>query len=852
MSAARRAAMPRATYRVQFGPDFGFAQAAALAPYLARLGISHLYAAPVFAAMPGSPHGYDGIDPNSFNSDLGGEDGFHAMAAACRAEGLGLILDYVPNHLGVWGAENRYWLSVLEEGPASPYARWFDIDWQSDYPGLRGKLLAPVLGESYGAVLAAGGFEPRFDALAGKFSIWALGTHKLPVRPEDHPGLLAAAGGDPERAIDGLRGLPGDAASWGALDALIARQHWRAAKFDLDCDAINYRRFFTISTLAGLRVEDPEVFTATHQLVLSLLEAGVIDGLRIDHIDGLADPKAYLARLRASVARPFHLVVEKILAADEYLPGDWQADGTTGYEFANLVNGLLVDPTGTEGLSASCADFTGASETPADLIETAKGYIMTRTMAGEMAALAARLHSIAQGSPLTRDLGREALRAALLGVISAFDVYRTYADATGARPEDRRRLGRAVKRARGRAAGLDPALFDFLEDVLGLDLVARRPEAEADIRACVTRFQQLSGPVMAKGVEDTAFYRDHRLVALNEVGAEPGHYFNQIEDFHQENQERLIRNPGMLLTASTHDTKRGEDARARILAISGDPAGWADRVAVWHEMLGLEAAAVDRGTEYLFYQMLLGVWPAEWRPETSVAPGALADLRGRVAAALVKSAREAGLRTRWVFGNPDYEGALEALVARALDPAPRNAFLRDFRAFEAGLFRQGVQNSLIQTTLRLTVPGVPDIYQGAELWEQSLVDPDNRRPVDFTARAALLDTVGGVAGTDWPEGVVKFALIIRLLAVRREYPALFAEGGYQPLVTGDARVLAFLREQEGTTVLVAAALAGADTRAVRIVAPGRWSDLLDMDAEIEDLSGAHLFRTLPVAVLRKM
>ncbi len=838
---------PRATYRLQFGPDFGFAEAAALAPYLGALGISHLYAAPVFAAMPGSTHGYDGIDPNQFNPELGGETGFRSMAAAFRAEGMGLILDFVPNHLGVWGAHNRFWLSVLEEGPASPYAHWFDIDWRSEYPGLHGKLLAPVLGESYGTALTAGDLDLRFDAEEGKFAVWAHDTHKLPVRPEDHREFLDTR--HPEQTLAIFRGTPGVSSSWAALDELILRQHWRPAKFDLDCDAINYRRFFTISSLAGLRVEDPEVFKATHRLVLDLLGEGVIDGLRIDHIDGLADPMAYVRRLRAAATRPFHLVVEKILAPGERLPAEWEADGTTGYEFANLINGLLIDPTGGDALTAACEGFTGSKIIPANLVEQSKFDIMNRTMIGEITSLATRLHRIALEEPATRDLGRLALRRALAQVIACLDVYRTYADLQGARPEGRSRLARAVAAARRRAPELDPLHFDFLEAALSLDLAETLKGLAPEIRACVQRFQQLTGPVMAKGVEDTAFYRYHRLVALNEVGAELGHFGGDIAHFHRENQARLSENPRMLLASSTHDTKRGEDARARILTLSSRTADWTARVEDWHRMLAPGGAAIDREMAYLFYQMLVGVWPMDWREEDTIPPERLTDLRERVVAALVKSAREAARQTRWVFGDPEYEAALEAFVSRALDPVPDNAFLRDFRKFEAGLFDRGVENALIQTTLKLTVPGIPDIYQGAELWEQSMVDPDNRRPVDFTRRAAMLSSGASIATASRASGAVKLALIARLLGLRRDRPALFAEGSYQPLETGDDRVLAFLRVHEGERLLVAAALDGAKPESAKIEAgAGQWKNMLG-ESSTSDLNGARLFRSLPVAVL---
>ncbi len=533
---------PRATYRLQFTAAFHFADAAALAPYLARLGISHVYASPVFAARPGSTHGYDVTDPNRFNPELGTEDEFRAMAAAFRAEGLGLILDVVPNHMGVGGSSNRFWLSVLEWGPESPYAPWFDINWASTWPGLAGKLLVPFLGGQYGDVLAEGGLALRFDPGEGSFAVWAHDTHKLPICPRDYPGILRASGLD-DLAAAFASDAPATAPLWDELksrlaavpatsvcavlatidrdrlDALIDRQHWRTSKFTLDSDALDYRRFFTISELAGVRVEVPEVFEATHKLVLRLVDEGLVDGLRIDHIDGLMDPKAYTLRLRRRATRPFWLLVEKILAPNETLPADWKTDGTTGYEVANLLVGVLTDPAGTDALTQTYADFTGGHASPAEIVHAAKLSIMAGPMAAEREAIVASLLELASRDPHSRDLGRTALRTAFAETIAALDVYRTYADAEGLPAADRPRLARALAEARRRCAVTDPGVFDFLAAVLTLE----HPEGLEITR----RVQQLSGPVMAKGLEDTALYRYNRLIALNEVGSEPGLLFRR-------------------------------------------------------------------------------------------------------------------------------------------------------------------------------------------------------------------------------------------------------------------------------------------------------------------------------------
>jgi len=882
---------PRATYRLQFTADFGFADAAALAPYLAALGVSHLYASPVFAARPGSTHGYDVVDPTRLNPDLGDAGAFDAMVAALRAEGLGLILDIVPNHMGVGGAANRYWLSVLEWGQASPFAAWFDIDWASRHPGLAGKILVPFLGAQYGAVLADGGLELRFDRGEGSFAVWAHGSHKLPVCPHDYGTILRAGGledlagdfddaaglapGDagwgtlrsalaaaPEpgvtRALEAFTGTRGAPETWTRLDALIARQHWRAAKFTLASDAINYRRFFTISDLAGVRVEDPEVFEATHALILRLVEAGKVDGLRVDHIDGLRDPGAYTRRLRARAARPIYLAVEKILAPDEALPAAWQADGTTGYEFANLVAGLLADPAGETQLSQTYADFTGRSEPPGELVHAAKLAVLDEAMAAERDAVVARLLDIANVTARYRDLGRAALRAGLVQVIAALDVYRTYADADGLRADDRPRIEAAVAEARRRNPGADPDVFDFLAAVMTLDLADAEPDCGPAVLEAVLRLQQLSGPVMAKGLEDNALYRFNRLIALNEVGSEPGHFGVSVDAFHRANAERLARTPAAMLGTATHDTKRGEDARARILAITGQPELWRERVFAWHDLLADPARPIDRNEEYFFYQLLLGVWPAEGIPSGA----ALGRLAQRVDAAMLKSAREAGVNTRWVFGDADYEAALSAFVARALRPGGDTPFLRSFGAFAAALTGDGVANCLIQAALKLTVPGVPDIYQGAELWDQSLVDPDNRRPVNFDRRAETLARIA--RGTDpplaRPGAEAMLALTAALLHRRAAAPGLFAEGTYEPLeVRGPVpgAICAFARRHDGERMLVAAAVHR--SRAVRETwpetticppegAPAGWR-CLATGRTVGTLDAAALFEPAPLAIL---
>jgi (1->4)-alpha-D-glucan 1-alpha-D-glucosylmutase len=642
--------------------------------------------------------------------------------------------------------------------------------------------------------------------LAGLSAAWR--TVAYPADPA-LPGLRAALRAAPRSLVDAAAGAfagePGNPGSWAPLDALIAEQHWRVARHTLAADAINYRRFFTISDLAGLRVEDPAVFDAVHRLLFDIIAQGDVEGVRIDHIDGLRDPKAYMLRLRDKAPRPVYRFVEKILAADEALRTDWAADGTTGYEVANLLIGLFVNPAAEKDLTDCCAAFTGLARDPAAEARSAKVEIMRGPMAAEVASLARRLHALAEGDRRTRDLGPNALREALIATVAAFDAYRTYADADGITGEDRARVAGAVGRARAAEPSLDPAAFDFLEAVLTLRL-----GGDAG-RELAFRAQQLTGPVMAKGFEDTALYRLPRLIALNEVGGSPGRFGIDIETFHAANVERLTRSPGTLLATSTHDTKRGEDARVRIAAISWAPGLWRERVFMWRAMLEAAGApAIDAEELYFFFQLLLGAWPAEWG-NGSISGRELAAFRGRVVDGMLKSVREAGRNTRWTAGDAGYERSVEQVVAAALDP--RSEFQASFRETAVALGQIGMANALAQTALKLTIPGVPDIYQGAEFWEQSLVDPDNRRPVDFEAREAAL--AAATSGADFVRdghrltAADKMTLTTRLLALRKARPELFANGSYEPLRIANPlarRVCAFLRCEGDAVLLVAVAI----------------------------------------------
>lgn len=904
--------VPRATYRLQFRKEFGFDDAAELAPYLAALGISHVYASPYLKARPGSTHGYDIVDHNALNPELGTPEAFQRMVAAFGKHGLGQILDFVPNHMGVGGADNAKWLDVLEWGAGSEFADWFDIEWQPDRNFLKGKLLVPLLGDQYGAVLESGALQLRFDVDAGSFAVWAYETHKLPICPRhyaliigmEHPGLAhladafagLSAGEHSERArelkaelatlvktdpntrvaidqaVAGFNGQSGDLLSWNKLDELIKEQFWRPAHFRVAADDINYRRFFNINELAGIHVELPEVFDAIHGLVFRLLDEGVLDGLRLDHVDGLFDPKRYCLRLREKAPRPFYLVVEKILAAHESLREDWETDGTTGYEFANLLTGLLIDPAGEEAFTKIYADFSGETRPFPEIVHECKRRIMENEMASELNVLAGEAARLARSNLRTQDFTNNVLRRALKEIIAFFPVYRTYVDAEQATDADRRDIDWAVAQARRHDTAIDGSVFDFLHKVLSGDLASDGEFSHAAVTHLAMRLQQYSGPVMAKGLEDTAFYRYNRFLALNEVGGSPEKFAVSVAQFHAANQQRARRTPHALLSISTHDTKRGEDARARLAVLTELPEEWAARVTAWSRILRApEAGSEDRAPpsrndEYAFYQLLLAAWPPEL--SNGLDEAKLDEFRPRIEGAMLKSLREAKLHTTWTAPDQTYEKAMLDFVRRALDTSRSNAFLENFTDFLAKVAPLGVANSLVQTALKLTVPGVPDIYQGAELWDFNLVDPDNRRPVDYAKRAALLNGSEGPASYDsllenWRDGRIKQRIVRDLLQLRARFPNLFSEGSYEPIEPAglaSERLCAFMRRQDELSVLVVASLypnrAAAEiwdsqTISVPSECTGAWLNILAGDTPVngQPLCVSELLSHLPIAVL---
>jgi (1->4)-alpha-D-glucan 1-alpha-D-glucosylmutase len=881
--------VPRATYRLQLNKDFTFAHAEAIADYLGRLGISHAYLSPILKARPGSTHGYDTVDHTLINPELGTIEDFRRMAAAFREQGIGIILDIVPNHMGIGGEENPYWLDVLEWGHDSRYADWFDINWAPSEPSLHNKVLVPFLGSSYGAALEGGRLELRFDREAGSFAVWAEGTHKLPLDPRSYGEILEhcseelrqigsafevlsepagarelkmrLASGALAEEIEGVVATFNGQQGRRDLATLIERQNWRAARYSVASDDINYRRFFIVSDLAAIRIEKREVFDHAHRLVFQLVEEGWVEGLRIDHIDGLFDPKRYALELRERCPRPIYLVVEKILAPHEQLRQDWSVDGTTGYEFANAATRLLVDRSSEAALTALYTSFTGSTKSLAEIELSAKFDIIDYEMAAELDALVARLREIATANRNTADLTYNALRNGLRHFVAAMGVYRTYVDGSAIVEEDRRNVVVAMAHARNTAPFLDPAVFDFLAAIATGDLdpaVGYDPQAVLEV---AQRLQQYTGPVMAKGLEDTALYRYNRLIALSDVGEKPDRFGSSVAAFHDFNSARQRTVPLGMLTTSSHDTKRGEDVRARIAAISLFPAEWEAAVTRWRSLLAEEGAPeIDPNEMYYLLQQLLGAWPAEFAPDRDLDETALGVFRDRSVAAMTKAIRESRLHTSWTANNESYEQNVATTIERALDP--RGRFLAEFRAFEEKVGLAGARNGLIETVLKLTVPGMPDIYQGAELWEQSMVDPDNRRPVDFELRRKFLNQFSGDLAAlmpTWRDGAIKLALVQRLLGLRRDLPRLFAGGSYEPLeITGDhtERSLAFVRREGSDAVLVAAWL-GRDSEVpdARLglspdFAGAGWQNVLGGTSKT-DATLAALLGDLPVAVLCK-
>ncbi|OAJ48815.1 malto-oligosyltrehalose synthase [Pseudomonas marginalis] len=834
----------RATQRLQFHKGFTLDDAVPLVPYFAQLGISHLYASPLLSARAGSMHGYDVVDPTSVNPELGGEPALRRLVAALREHKMGLILDIVSNHMAVGGADNPWWLDLLEWGRLSPYSEFFDIQWHSPDPLLKGQLLMPFLGSDYGEALQAGTLTLQFDAPHGAFYVEHY-EHRFPICPKDYAAILGTEAplkplaerftalahqedayheaawlkqALAERATEVLPAIEQRLTTFDGrqpegfkrLHQLLEQQAYRLASWRTAADDINWRRFFDVNELGGLRVERTAVFEATHGKIFELISEGLVDGLRIDHIDGLADPRGYCRKLRRRVdslvpERHLPIFVEKILGEGETLREDWQVDGTTGYEFMNQLSLLQHQPDGFEPLAEL---WTRHSERPAAFIEEARlarQQILNGSLGGDFESVAQALLQVARDDVMTRDLTLGAIRRALQELIVHFPVYRTYISARGRSAADDKVFQQAMDGARTTLGEGDWPVLEHLENWLGGQPWRNRPvgrERKILKHACV-RFQQLTSPAAAKAVEDTAFYRSAVLLSRNDVGFSTEQFSAPLADFHAVNQHRLQTFPDNLLATATHDHKRGEDTRARLAVLSECAPWYVEQVEHWRSLaapLRVDANTPSAGDELILYQALLGSWPLDQD----------ADFEGyqqRLWQWQQKALREAKLQSSWSAPNEAYEQGVEAFLSRLLLTDEGRELRTAIGNAAQVIAPAGALNGLAQSLLRITVPGVPDLYQGDEFWDFSLVDPDNRRPVDFNARQQALDTPPDLGELlfNWRDGRIKQALIAQVLGLRKAHPELFRSGAYTPLEvvgTHAERVVAFAREHQGKYVLV--------------------------------------------------
>ena len=870
---SREALIPRATYRIQLNSGFTFKDAIAIIPYLARLGISHVYCSPYFRARAGSNHGYDVVDHNSFNPEIGTHEDFERFVSELRAHGMGHILDIVPNHVGIMGSDNAWWMDVLENGQASLYADFFDIDWTPANPALADKVLVPVLGDSYGVVLERGELAPRFEPDSGAFAVF-YHEHRFPLDPRSYPRILdrvLAYLSDPrlealrrafaelptryepsgsqarerhqekearkrelaslyasdrtvaaaiDAAVSSFAGDPNQPASFDPLHEILEVQAYRLAYWRVASDDINYRRFFDVNSLGALRVEHEEVFESTHKLVLELVGQGKIDGLRIDHPDGLYDPAGYFRHLQRRVGavtgnpatRPIYLVVEKITASFEHLPPDWPVHGETGYHFANVVNRMLVDAATRLRMDRVYRGFIDENIEWPNVAYECQHLVLRRSLSSELNVVANRLARIAELDRRSRDFTFNNVRQALAEVIACFPVYRTYIAGTVS-DNDRRYIEWAVGAAKRRRAPTEAPVLDFVRAALLMELPAATDLVRERMLAFVMKFQQITAPITAKGVEDTALYRFNRLTSLNEVGGEPDAYGTSVQAFHADSQYRAKNWPHEMLGTSTHDTKRSEDVRARINVLSEMTMAWRKTIERWSRMNRSRKREVDGQSapslndESLFYQTLIGIWPLEEGDEASGA-----TFRERIEAYMIKAAREAKLSTSWANINTEYEDALIQFVRATLEIREGNLFLGDLMAVQKRLARFGLYNGLSQVLCKLTAPGVPDIYQGNEIWDLSLVDPDNRRPVDYDKRRHLLSEFPKDPQGSWVraladslhDGRPKLYLTWQVLQFRRAHEELFRWGEYIPLrVSGEhaSNLCAFARRHDGELIV---------------------------------------------------
>ena len=769
--------------RLQLHKDFTFADAAALIPYLIDLGISHVYSSPILTARAGSIHGYDVIDPTTVSLELGGEQGLRDFVSRLRAVGLGLIVDIVPNHMAVGSADNPWWTDLLCHGRSSRYAGYFDVDWDTDDPDLRGKVLAPFLGRPYGEALDAGEIRLHLNP-SGTPMIHYFDSH-FPIDPTDH-AYIHKSGPD---AFS-----PDDRDGRCKLHALLERQHYRLAWWGSAGDEINWRRFFDINGLAGLRIEEPTVFEATHATLFRLYADGLIDGFRVDHVDGLSDPPGYCRRLRRRLdelvpSRHAYVVIEKILGADESMPTDWGVDGTSGYDFMNDVSAVQHEPSNAAALGLLWQSFTNRPADFADEERPARLEILQLSFDAQLNAVTKALHQIARSDLHTRDTSAASIRRGLLALLSHFPVYRSYNAGSERSPSEQVAFAKALRGARAASPVSGHLVLDRLDRWLG---------GAPEDKVAATRFQQLSAPVAAKAVEDTAFYRYGRLLSRNDVGFDAGRLGGSVADFHRACAERLAAFPAAMLATATHDHKRGEDLRARLAVISEMPDDWATFLA---QCRAIDAVRPDPADEIMLYQMIVGAWPPLL--DTSDQSGCKAFAE-RLAAWQQKALREAKLRTDWTVPNEAYEATARNFLFNLF--STRERFLPLARSFIDRIAPAGAVNGLAQALLKMTVPGMPDFFQGTEFWDFSLVDPDNRRPVDYGARREALAASAEVAEcqASWRDGRIKQLIIRKILEFRRKLPDLFQQGDYSPLQVEGAleqRIIAFIRAR-GRSVLI--------------------------------------------------
>jgi (1->4)-alpha-D-glucan 1-alpha-D-glucosylmutase len=878
--------VPLATYRVQMRAEFGFDDAAAIAGYLSDLGVTHLYSSPYLQAGKGSTHGYDVLDHSRPNAELGGSAAHARLCEALGQAGLGQILDIVPNHMSIASPQqNKWWWDVLENGQSSRYAGYFDVDWKPIEARNRDTVLMPILGDHYGREVEAG--LVKVARTGGGFSFHYF-DHSMPIAPRSLNDLLNEAAsevGSDELAFlaDSFGNLPISTAtdfesvtrrhrdkevlrsalarlceekpeiaaaidsvverinaSPVKVDALLDRQNYRLAFWKTAVQELDYRRFFDINTLISLRMEDERVFEDSHRLILKWVREGVLDGLRVDHPDGLRDPAEYFRRLNRAVPRGW-IVVEKILEPGEALPAGWPVAGTTGYDYLNRLGGLFIDPASEKPITDFYAGFTGEPVDYQAMVRDKKQYVLKELFGSDVNRLVTLLSQVCERQRRYRDYTRRELSTMIREVIACFPVYRTYIQAEQGKLDDSdvEYVNEAIEAARANRPDIDPELLDFLRDLLLLKVTG---DVESRF---VMRFQQNTGPVMAKGLEDTVFYNFNRFVALNEVGGDAGQFGVSVAKYHAECLETQRLWPTSMTTTTTHDTKRSEDVRARLALLSEIPEGWSRAVEHWseHNLRHKTGAFPDRNAEYLLYQILLGAWPINTE---------------RATAYMLKATREAKMHTSWTAGNPAYEEALQSFVAGLLKD---EKFLADLVGFVDPLIGPGRINSLSQALLKLTSPGVPDIYQGNELWDLSLVDPDNRRPVDYPTRRKLLADLRDSPTPEEilrrsDEGLPKMWVTKQALHLRRNRPELFGpEGAYTPIEAKGSKadhVVAFARG--GGCVVVAPRLPlrlGGDWLETTITTPeGRWSNILtDEEVRGGELKVGQLLARFPVALL---